>query len=407
MSLFAKTARTVVALVSFLEGREGEAQVPSPEVPAAAVKKDAAELLPVLPRLSRSDYNANGRFEAHELLGLRDNDVAIVLSHGVRWDKDSKKLATGYARIEPQQALEQLLLLPDGKIGRILAFLTTASSDEIKYVMTALQKSDPERAGRIILSLKETPYETVRWFPGVPKEGFTASGILRKLDSEIADSLLERLHVIDSAYTENIRKWLIATTEAPQITLSVALPLPHNQNSIPFVTASDATPEVAQGQYLFSKSSTHEGIQTFGVGPCVVVTLWDSKTKCGALAHIDGITDVEESLDLMLQEFLLLGIDPSKLTVVVAGGFAGQSEREIFELRHYFEFADMKIAVEESLIPAGRAKSVNLNLDTGITGYYKETRTADAEIDRKAVERLSSMRIQPLTRHPESVPRPK
>lgn len=85
-------------------------------------------------------------------------------------------------------------------------------------------------------------------------------------------------------------------------------------------------------------------IETFGGADCIVMTFYDPLTKTGALAHIDGTTNIDDSIDRIIELMQKSGVNPNQLIPSVIGGVKG-SERIIIDIfdalaRHQLSVAD-------------------------------------------------------------------
>lgn len=87
--------------------------------------------------------------------------------------------------------------------------------------------------------------------------------------------------------------------------------------------ADDASiPEVMMNQYLVASNKNFSAIQTYGVATCIVVTLYDSYLKQGALLHLSASSDIKNSIELVLQELGARGSQRANLKAQILGGWA-------------------------------------------------------------------------------------
>lgn len=129
--------------------------------------------------------------------------------------------------------------------------------------------------------------------------------------------------------------------------------------------------EVLQGQYVIQKYSPKTpSLQTFGIGPCVAVTLYDPKTKTGTLAHIDS-TDKAKSFTNVLNQLKYQGIDLNNLEAHIIGGQTGSSEETVGIL--YDSIKNNSIKLKEIDVLGDNTRAIMLNLENGEVSDYQES----------------------------------
>ena len=111
-------------------------------------------------------------------------------------------------------------------------------------------------------------------------------------------------------------------------------------------------------------------MQTFGIGPCVAVTIYDKKQKMGFLAHIDT-PDKAKSLNGVLNRLSSQGFNLENCEARIIGGQTGSSTETIKTIQKCLENTPATIAEMDVL--GNKVRSIQLNLDTGEVTDYKET----------------------------------
>ena len=103
------------------------------------------------------------------------------------------------------------------------------------------------------------------------------------------------------------------------------------------ISDSDEALFVPQHHYAVLKSGTsrYSGLKTMGVGPCLVVTIYDDVAKVGMLAHVDGRVDFDLSMKLIEKEFNGLGgrlvrNDPANNDRIIFSIIGGDEESRIY-----------------------------------------------------------------------------
>lgn len=89
---------------------------------------------------------------------------------------------------------------------------------------------------------------------------------------------------------------------------------------------------VIQKEYAITNAKSNEPIiGTFGLGPCIAVTVYDAETQTAAVAHVDGTTRVD-SLARIIDEFE----DRSRIRVGLIGG-DGSSRKQAIQMIQFFQ----------------------------------------------------------------------
>ena len=122
-------------------------------------------------------------------------------------------------------------------------------------------------------------------------------------------------------------------------------------------------------------------IVTLGLGSCVGVCLWDSRTKIGGMAHVmlpesGGRKDKpgkygDTAVDHLLEEMKKIGLtSKSGVVAKIFGGAAmfkqssmDVGKRNVESVKRSLRKAGIRIAAEDT--GGNRARSIEFNLDTG------------------------------------------
>jgi hypothetical protein len=141
------------------------------------------------------------------------------------------------------------------------------------------------------------------------------------------------------------------------------------------IADSDAAKPVLQAEYLVQKhdpKNPANALKTFGAGPCVIVTIYDSKNKVGMLAHVDAMTDFEGSMKVIREEFNSKGGDLRRkgesgdggesIRISLVGG-AKESIGKVEDIRAVLQQFQAKPVQYDIL--TGKTESAWLDLGTG------------------------------------------
>ena len=130
--------------------------------------------------------------------------------------------------------------------------------------------------------------------------------------------------------------------------------------------------EVAQGEYSVAEySSRTPSLQTYGIGPCVALTIYDKESKQGFLAHIDS-PQKAKSLHEILPQLLKRGFDANNCEARIIGGTTSNHSSEIIKnIQKNLNEADLKIV--ETDILGKSTRNIQLDLNTGNVTDYGQT----------------------------------
>ncbi len=164
--------------------------------------------------------------------------------------------------------------------------------------------NDKQRALQVLLALNPAPYDSGA---AEDKAWLTIDSLLSTLDPSRRSSLRA---LIDEQYNHTLETFLNETILNDEPVFSGII------NDHP-----DAT-EIFMGQYAISQANSQKPIlQSSGATACVIVVLWDSESKLGAMAHMSPSNLVYQSLDIIFKKMREHGVkDSSKYETYILGG---------------------------------------------------------------------------------------
>ncbi|OGQ45858.1 MAG: hypothetical protein A3I05_08230 [Deltaproteobacteria bacterium RIFCSPLOWO2_02_FULL_44_10] len=114
-------------------------------------------------------------------------------------------------------------------------------------------------------------------------------------------------------------------------------------------------------------------LQTAGAGPCLVLTLYEKKTKTGLMAHVSAMADVVMSFKAMDRELRAQGVNITNMEARIVGGKSGLNvDTYISELKNELFQRGIQL-VEEDTNRDGNITAVTLDTTTGELHNYRET----------------------------------
>lgn len=150
-------------------------------------------------------------------------------------------------------------------------------------------------------------------------------------------------------------------------------------NQINMGTVSDSNGACGVSQHEFRVGSANEiqALKTYGAGPCIILSIYDKKNKIGALAHIDAMTDMETSLNIIRNEIasqggqLCLKSDSTcindSMEISLIGGNSS-SRHQIAQLRVLLESYKYK-SLNQNIL-TGHAENAWLDLESGQLNHF-------------------------------------
>jgi chemotaxis receptor (MCP) glutamine deamidase CheD len=272
-------------------------------------------------------------------------------------------------------------ILKDISISKISRILVGIMDSEIRsQYFVKIASEDLNRAVSIVMNIKESPFEI-----GLTYEGFEAYLLLKGLNQDLKREILLKVEKLDPAYFKNIlaQEELIQAwgkrESIPPLPSSESIPTQKTTHTRKHTIDTPSSREILQHEYAISEEKL---LQTFGIGPCVAVTLYDPIAKIGMLAHFDTLTEVYDSLDQILLELKLFGASQNRIEARIIGGLTGSSEELIYEIKDRLNEAGISI-VEEDILGVGEARAIQFNTLTGEISDYEETINTTSNLDEK------------------------
>lgn len=149
--------------------------------------------------------------------------------------------------------------------------------------------------------------------------------------------------------------------------------------------------EVSQGEYsIVTASDEVQTMQTYGIGPCVAVTIYDKTNKKGFLTHIDT-QEKAKSLTSVLYQLSAQGFDVNNCEARIIGGQTGSSMNTVKEIQKALEEKQFNV-VEMDVFGHG-VRSIQLDLNTGEVTDYDETIHQRNDIDMVVLKTLTSDKL--------------
>jgi chemotaxis receptor (MCP) glutamine deamidase CheD len=280
-------------------------------------------------------------------------------------------------RVEPNELPKIIDALTDAKLGWVL--LESPSVEWKNQWLLPIAQKEPKRVARMMLALRE---------PDSNMRDRNELNLLEGLPDTLKASVLKQWRLLDD---------------------NAGLPAPEDSNTVGMGQDDRSTLEIPQNGYIFTNVAKHKRVQTFGVGPCIAVTLWDPKTQSGVLAHMHAKNAAEVALDFdrMLAEFQVRGIAVNNLEVGMVGGWDELSNGLVFNIRNRLLAADISAAQFKYVNTLQRVKGnidVELDLSSGKVSIYTETSSNRTPAQTmQGIEDTVQSFDRPIVRHPESL----
>lgn len=152
-----------------------------------------------------------------------------------------------------------------------------------------------------------------------------------------------------------------------------------------------------QKEYALAQAASSRYLQTAGLGGCAVLTLWDGDNKIAAMAHFDGMQDIEDSIDLIIGDMVRNGADRSRLAAELLGAAdtgTDWSKRTVSLIRDYLADQNLPLKRQDVLDRVSKEKGgVTFDLHTGEAFYHVEINSPPApafETEQNLIYRNSS-----------------
>lgn len=148
--------------------------------------------------------------------------------------------------------------------------------------------------------------------------------------------------------------------------MTLSLLTVHTALARPTMADSSKIPDVSMDEVMFSRPDVHPLIQSYGATTCIILSLWDPKTKIGMVTHISANANTPESLTEIFAKFRHLGIQPQQLQARIVGGWKGWSEEILQDILRGLKRNSITI-VERDVLRVAQSKDP-LALIEKITG---------------------------------------
>lgn len=131
-------------------------------------------------------------------------------------------------------------------------------------------------------------------------------------------------------------------------------------------------------------------MQTYGIGPCVAVTIYDRTNKKGFLTHIDT-PEKAKSLKTVLYKLSAQGFDVKNCEARIIGGQTNSSMDTVKEIQKALE--EKQYNIVETDVFGNCARAIQLDLNTGEVTDYNETIHQRDDIDMVAMRTIMSNKL--------------
>jgi|GEM_PF-7064486 len=123
----------------------------------------------------------------------------------------------------------------------------------------------------------------------------------------------------------------------------------------PIATSPENSITVSQEEFTVIGGNRPRGevrfLQTYGLGPCIGLVLWDEKNKVGGIAHLDHSVD-QQSIARFMRELIAAGAEWENLNASLVGGMLStfpEFLRMIRETLRTGDAKDMRIVIDEAV----------------------------------------------------------
>lgn len=128
-----------------------------------------------------------------------------------------------------------------------------------------------------------------------------------------------------------------------------------------FANSAAAPIEVLQATAVFGRAKDLRYLQA-GVSTCVVVAVFEPKSRNIYFAHVDAGTDVQTAMLSAIEKFKAQGVEPKKLRAYIAGGWKGWSDTQSEQARITLKQAGVRIVAYEPPVDIGYTIEDDRNL---------------------------------------------
>ena len=155
----------------------------------------------------------------------------------------------------------------------------------------------------------------------------------------------------------------------------------------------EGVPEVAQREHIYTHSSQHEYVQTYGLATCVALVAYNPETTTTILAHLDAGTD--------FQSFIERDILGKGYKISLLGGEYGRDHNLLDEVFEYF--SQRNISVDTYRPSSKEAMSIMVNTEDGSIYSYYETKMNSSWHENKVKNDRIHYGGRRIFRHQDSI----
>lgn len=308
------------------------------------------------------------------------------------------ELAEYLLRLDPHEQLEILKTLPVAKTAWLFR-------DRMYQVTAAKQfgeiaERDAKRAAQILRVLDEGPF-------GFGGQGEMALALLKVANPQTQAAVLKELAVIDAEFAGV----LVKASKGEKIKREPGDPgIVGDSQTIHKVADDRTVVEIAQNEYIFTDVEHHKKVQTYGIGPCIAVSLWDKVAKVGVIAHLDAgaYEHTGLSFDRIFADFEARELGVENLEVGLIGARQGLSEDLLWAILHRFKIQGISTRqIKHTSLFRGPTASMMLDLETGEVTQFDPTESpfSKHQVERQFMETFKTLG-SPLRRSVYSLPSP-
>ncbi len=213
------------------------------------------------------------------------------------------------------------------------------------------EKGGVESLREFLIMTRESPYflQLQEDLGNVDGEGKALAEILRHMPANKQAQALALIREKEPNYARSVEISLDVLNRGgvgPFPESTEALPNPSGAVHRPALLDSPQYPDVFMGEYLISSLEETPYLQTFGTGPCVVVSLFDKDTKTVGLAHLHAGLNTDLSMDVFISKFRSRAGANSRIEGRILGGAKGASESLVYDIER--RFREDRIFIKEN-----------------------------------------------------------
>ncbi len=120
-------------------------------------------------------------------------------------------------------------------------------------------------------------------------------------------------------------------------------------HSMAKATDHAAIPEVKMNEYIFTSANQFSQIQTFGATTCIVLILYNKKTKFAAMGHFSANANVHGTVKRIVSEFKRAQNQTADIQAEMYGGWRNSSEQIALDIRNSLKKEKIQLIKDSSL----------------------------------------------------------